>query len=249
MNKLPAKPMTNPLANIPRLFVLLSALFLACPAQADEIELNSIQTPDAVGAFYIDDLQNSGEVSGPPQGHIGRIDQLPYAIQVGDIWRSDLPGRIRKNFLLFSLPELQGKTVKQAILHLYLSEIKQEGPAKLPPAFVFHAETWDDGAWSADPRFLGLQTSDYADVEKFSTKRPLCGTGDTTGASVDIDVTDMIRSDYRRNDLPVAVFRLEVADQQVLDISDTSSNFYAFPGPGLTQMPEKTLPSLRLTLE
>lgn len=237
--------MISSLTTPSRFLALLSALLLACLAQADEIVLNTIQTPDEVGAFYIDDLENSGD----PKAGACRIDQLPFSLQVGDIAGADLPGLIRKNFLLFLLPELQGRTVKHAALRLTLSRVLHEGAAKLPPAFLLHAKQWEDGAWSADPRLLGLRPTDYADVENFSTKVPLCGSGDAGGSPLEIDVTEMIRSDYKRGDFAVAVFRMEVADQQTLDVTDGLSNQYVLPGPGQTNQPERVLPSLVLTLE
>lgn len=217
--------------------------------RADNIILNSVQTPDDVSSHSIVDLVNSGEVTGSGlQGRVSTSDQVTGTLTIGDGGSPEVPGRIWKFFLLFRLPELQGKTVGKAALRLYLAHMQKEGPASLPPAWLFHAESWDDEKWTADPRWHGLISSDFQDTEKFSKKMPLCGSDDKELAFIDLDVTDWIRSDYKRGGRPLAVFRMEVSDQQTLDISDHLYNTYSFCGPAMMDRPDM-VPSLTLTLE
>lgn len=216
-------------------------------SNADEIHLNSVETPDQVATFYIDDHQNSGEVSGP-QNLIAIIDQHPYAITVGDIGSDSVAGRIRKDFLLFALPSLQGKKLTEAKLRLFLGNLQHEaGEKPLPPAWIFHASKWDDVMWTADPRWHGLQTFHFGDTEIFSKKLPLCGSADKPGF-VELDVTEMIRSDYDRGASPVAAFRMEISDRENLDAADQMANNYNFWGPGMLQFPDK-VPALLLSFQ
>lgn len=231
-----------------RLLPLL-AVFSAfsCAVRADEIHLNSVEMPDQTATYYIDDLQNSGEVSGP-QGLIAIIDQHPFAITIGDVGSESIPGRVRKDFLLFGLPSLQGKKLTEAKLRLFLGNTQHEAEEKpLPPAWIFHASKWDDGMWAADPRWHGLQTSHFGDTENFSKKLPLCGSADKPGF-MELDVTEMIRSDYERDATPVAAFRLEISDREKLDAADQRANTYNFWGPGMLQFPDK-VPTLILSFQ
>jgi|GEM_PF-3180806 len=229
------------------LSILTAFSTFSCVGMADEIHLNSVETPDQTATYYIDDLQNSGEVSGP-QGLISTIDQHPFAISIGDVGSSSIPGRVRKDFLLFGLPSLQGRKPTEAKLRLFFgSVIHEAGEEPLPPAWIFHASKWDDGMWMADPRYHGLQTSHFGDTETFSKKLPLCGSADKPGF-VELDVTDMIRSDYERNAEPVAAFRLEISDREKLDTTDQHTNTYNFSGPGMLQYPDK-VPTLILSFQ
>jgi hypothetical protein len=237
--------------------LLLSLLGFATKAKGEEeITLNSTQTPDDVGTFYLDDVANTGEVSSGPRERIALMDHQ-NAIQVGDVGNesNSIPGRIRKTFLLFRLPDLQGKSIKEAVLTLDLGQIHRDGPAPLPPLFLLHAKQWDAGQWESDGARRGLQLSDYADVENFSTRKDVCGPGHQAPTPMRIDVTEMIKADYERGARPVAAFRMEVGDQQSLDIGDELYNFYVFVGPGqLTRgngepMPESSRPSLTLIVE
>jgi len=229
---------------LPLLSVILC---LPCVVIADEIRLSSVETPDQVGTFYIDDMQNSGDVSNQ-QGQVACIDQLPFAITVGDLAGADILGRARKDFLLFRLPSLQGKKLTGAKLRLFLGEIQHEAKEKpLPPVWVFHAEKWDDGAWVSDPRMRGVQTSHFGDTENFSTKLPLCGPDDKAGF-IELDVTGMIQADYQRSPEPVAAFRIEVSDHEQLDITDEYPNTYNFWGPAMLQHPDH-VPALELSFE
>ncbi|MFM8719920.1 MAG: hypothetical protein ACKOFH_10400 [Chthoniobacterales bacterium] len=123
----------------------------------EEIVLNSTQTPDDVGTFYLDDAANTGEVSGRPRETIAVMDHQPHAIQVGDVGNENIAGRIRKVFLLFRLPDLQGKTIKEARLNLQAGNVHQQGPAPLPPRFLLHAKDWDASLWESDPPRRGLR--------------------------------------------------------------------------------------------
>lgn len=212
-----------------------------------EIILNAVQTPDDVGAFFLDDLSNSGQVASGPKERIAVLKDNP-AMNIGDVGNENTPGRIRKAFLLFRLPDLEGKSVKKALLNLFFSDTEQEGPAPLPPLFLLHANQWDADAWESDALRRGLQLSDYGDVEKFSTKKEVSGPDQARRTPVSIDVTEMIKADYERGARPVAAFRLEVGDQQSWDIMDELYNSYVFAGPGRSH-PEATPPSLSLIVE
>lgn len=226
----------------------LLVCLLPLSAVADEVILNSVQTPDGVGTYYIDDMQNSGEVSGTQQGKIAKIDNENFSIQVGDIGNENIQGRMRKNFLLFRLPPLEGRVVERATLKLFLGSVLREVPDKpLPPAWILHAEQWDDEKWQADPRWHGLQTSHFGETGSFSKKLPLCGSGDGPG-SIEINVTEMIREDYKRAASPVAAFRFEISEPESLDITDELSNSYNLWGSGMLQHPEH-VPALLLSLE
>lgn len=244
----------NRALRLPFLFLPLLGIITTALAE-EEIILNSTQTPDDVGSFYLDDAANIGEVSGGPRERIAVMDHQPNAVQVGDVGNENVPGRIRKVFLLFRLPDLQGKSVKQAHLKLRSGNVHTDGPAPLPPLFLLHAKQWDADQWESDLPRRGLQLSDYADVENFSTRKDVCGPGLPLGEHVSIDVTDLIRSNYENGPRPVAAFRLEVGDAQSLDITDELYNFYVFVGPGqFTQgngepMPETSRPSLSLIVE
>jgi hypothetical protein len=242
----------------PLSFLLFLPLLGVIPiAQAEEeIILNSTQTPDDVGAFYLDDFDNSGEVSGLPRERIAVIGEDPQAIQVGDMGHPGIPGRIRKSFLLFRLPDLQGKSIKHALLTMHLRTINQDGPAPLPPLFLVHAKEWDVDLWDSDVPRRGLQLSDYADVENFSSRVEVCDANHQTPGSLSIDVTEMIKANYERGAEPVAAFRLEVGDQQSLDITDKLYNNYIFIGPWQSTrrakgeaLPENLRPSLSLIVE
>lgn len=221
----------------------------------EEIVLNSTQTPDDVGTFYLDDTANTGEVSGRPRETIAVMDHKPHAIVVGDAGKEIIAGRIRKVFLLFRLPDLQGKTIKEARLNLRTGKFHQQGPAPLPPLFLLHAKNWDASLWESDPPRRGLQLTDFADVENFANRKDVCGPGIPPVTPVSIDVTDLIKANYESGPRPVAAFRLEVADPQSLDITDELYNFYVFVGPGQftqgngAQMPESARPSLSLIVE
>jgi len=239
-----------------RSLLLLPWLGLATTVMGEEeIILNSTQTPDDVGSFYLDDAANVGEVSGGPRERIAVMDHAPIAIQVGDVGNENIPGRIRKAFLLFRLPDLQGKTLKRAVLNLQSGNVHKDGPAPLPPLFLFHAAQWDADSWETDVPRRGLQLSDYADTEKFSTRKDVCGPGQPPTTPISLDVTDMIKANYEQGSRPVAAFRMEVGDQQTLDITDELYNFYVFVGSGQftmangEPMPENARPSLSLFVE
>jgi hypothetical protein len=239
-----------------RSLLLLPWLGLATTVMGEEeIILNSTQTPDDVGSFYLDDPANVGEVSGGPRERIAVMDHNPNAIQVGDVGNENVPGRIRKVFLLFRLPDLQGKTIKEARLTLQSGNVHQQGPAPLPPLFLLHAKDWDADRWESDPPRRGLEVSDFGDVDNFSRRKDVCGPGIPPVTPVSIDVTDMIKTNYDSGPRPVAAFRLEVGDPQSLDIADDLYNFYVFVGPGQftkengEPMPENARPSLSLIVE
>jgi len=212
-------------------FPVFAAAAIFSSALADEILLNPTETPEEIAAYYIDDMENSGEVNGP-QGAVIRMDKEPMAILVGDLGSPDTPGRLRKYFLLFHLPALAGKKPTQATLRLSYAGPRHEAEENpMPQAMVFHAKSWDDQRWLSDPNWHGLQTSHFADGQAFSKGIPLCGP-DTPLGLIELDVTDMIQEDYRRSDEPVAAFRLEVSGRDALDITDNRANFHVFSGPG-----------------
>lgn len=240
----------TPMKNLlPISFFSLALWGMIATTQAEEeIILNSTQTPDEVGALYLDDLTNSGQVLAGSRERISFLDDNP-GFNIGDVGNYGIPGRIRKVFLLFRLPDLQGKTVKRAVLNLHLSSVQQDGPATLPPLMLLHAKQWDADLWESDGPRRGLQLSDYGDEENFSTKMEVCGPGHELQSPLSIDVTEMIKSNYNLDSRPVAAFRLEVADQQSLEIGDDLYNFYVFVGPGHFSRPESTRPSLSLVVE
>lgn len=214
---------------------------------ADDILLNLEKSPDQVGAYYIADKDNSGEVTGPQQGRVSCIDQKGFPMHVGDWAATETPGYMVKYFLLFHLPSVEGKKLAHATLRLSLSQVQHDAVEKpLPPAWLFHANDWQDEVWATDSGFHGLQTRHFADQEAFSTKIPLCGP-DTKPGMIDLDVTEMIKSDYRRNPEPVAAFRMEMTDHESLDITDGYGNSYNFWGTML-QAPDR-IPTLVLSFE
>ncbi|TSA36782.1 MAG: hypothetical protein D4R65_02170 [Verrucomicrobiaceae bacterium] len=216
-------------------------------AWADEIRLNLMDSPDRVGTYYIADKENSGTVTGPQQGQILHIDEKGWPIHVGDWAAQDGPGYMVKYFLLFHLPQAEGKKLTRATLRLYLTQIRHDATENpLPQALLVHAEDWQDTRWSADSEFHGLQALHFADQEAFSNSVPLCGP-DSKPGFIDIDVTGMIESDYRRDPEPVTAFRLEMADHETLDSTDGLGNSYNFWGP-MPQTQDR-LPTLVLSFE
>jgi len=80
----------------------------------------------------------------------------------------------------------------------------------------------------------------------FSKQISLCGP-DSKPGFIDIDVTGMVGTDYKRDPEPVAAFRLEMADPETLDSTDGLGNSYNIWGP----MPQTNdrLPTLVLSFE
>jgi len=226
---------------------LLASAFLATSLLAGEIRLNLEESPDRVGTYYIADKENSGTVTGPQTGKILRIDDKGWPIHVGDWAAQEGPGYMVKYFLLFRLPALEGKKLARATLRLYLTQIRHDSTEKpLPPARLVHAEDWQDARWSADSEFHGLQTLHFADQEAFSNSAPLCGP-DSKPGFIEIDVTGMVGTDYKRDPEPVAAFRLEMADPETLDSTDGLGNSYNIWGP-MPQTQDR-LPTLVLSFE
>lgn len=81
----------------------------------------------------------------------------------------------------------------------------------------------------------------------FSTKLPLSSSDSVAGQLIELDVTKMILSDYKRKSEPVAAFRLEVADPEKLDITDEAYNSHVFWGSGMES--PKALPTLILSFQ
>lgn len=228
----------------PLLLCLAAIAWHSCAVQADEIVVNSNESPDDIAAYYMDDFKNSGVLSGPPAG---KVNLEEVTLQVGDLGDPDVLERVRKGFLLFHLPPLDGRKLKSATLRVHFGIAHQADEKPLPPAWLFHAEDWNDEAWESDPRWRGLTTAHFADEQSFSKKLPLCGADDKPGP-IELDVTGMIQGDYQRANAPVAVFRLEISDREALDITDQRKNAYGFVGPGVRALPGKT-PTLTLTVE
>lgn len=233
--------------NLRHFLPIFTAIALSGLSPADEIHLNLAETPDRVGTYYIADKENSGEVSGPQQARILQIDNNAWPMRVGD-WKADLGqgGYMVKYFLLYHLPPLEGKKLKQATLRLFLHQIQHETTEKpLPPVWLFHAQDWADENWNADSQ--GLRHHHFSDNESFSQKLQLCTSDARVSDFLELDVSKWILSDYQRKTEPVAAFRLEIGDHETLDISDDASNSYTFGGTSL-QAP-RTLPTLILSFE
>lgn len=223
------------------------AAIACCPiaSTADDVIVNSINMPDEVVAYFMDDFQNSGMLSGD-QG--GKVNPEVGALQIGDVGNSEVPNRVRKDFILFRLPDSDGKKLVHATLRLYVSRINREAADKpMPPLWLAHAEDWLDDLWGSDARWHGLSTSHFADDQNFSKKLQLI-TGDDKPGPVEVDVTEMIQADYQRTSSPVAAFRFEIADREALDITDGLVNSYVIIGPGVQAQP-KRVPVLTLTFE
>lgn len=224
---------------------LAATFFIQVTAWADEIHLSETESPDDVVVYFMNDLQNRGEVVG---SNFASAEETSWTFHIGDLGDGTIPGHMRKNFLMFHLPSLEGKKITNATLRLCLGSISHEAAEKpLPPAWLFHAEKWDDGAWLSDPRRHGLQNQHFSDKGSFTTKLPLCGPDDRPGV-IELDVTGMIQSDYQRTPEPVAVFRLEISDAEALDIADSLPNVYRFVGTGELNQPDKS-PTLILSFE
>lgn len=212
--------------------VLLVLSVFPLVSMADDIRLNLVETPDQASAFYIDDPDNSGEVLGPPEGHIVCLDQVVDSIAIGIVGSQEAKFRMRKGFLLFRLPPQEGKKLVRATLQLFLAQIGKESSDKpLPPVWLFHASEWLDDSWDGNPRYKGLVTSHFGDKDIFKEKAPVCGQDDVTGKTINIDVTAMVQKDYQRTGKPVTAFRLEISDHQKLDLADEKRNLYNFCGP------------------
>lgn len=238
------KPMITSMRilSCPAVFACLSCAAMA----ADEIHLNPVETPDQACAYFVDDMDNSGNVSGP-QEKIALMNESSLGFEVGELGTATIPGRVRKEFLLFHLPALEGKKLTNATLRLCLAQVRHEAVEKpLPPAWLLHANTWLDEQWSSDSRWHGLQTSHFADQKIFSEKIPLCGPDDKIG-TIELDVTGMIQADYQRKNEPVAAFRTEISDREGFDITDNLENHYVFYGTGVKHADKA--PTLILTLE
>jgi len=217
-------------------------------AWADEIRLSSVETPDQMEGYYIDALTNSNDASDRQQPGIARITQEAQALQVGDVKGAGLPGRIRKGFLLFRLPALDGKKLSGATLRLFLGNVlheKEDQP--MPPPWLFHAGQWVDENWLSAPPMRGLRPSHFSDTDAFADKIPFWDQDAKPGV-IELDVTTMIRRDYERSADPVTAFRMEVSDPQTLDITDENSNSYVFYGPGMLKNPDR-VPMLVLSFE
>jgi len=231
---------------------ILALILLAPPlAMAEDIRLNFLETPDRTSAFTLEDLKNTGTVTGS-KNQIVCIDEVgPVCIiAIGDAENPSVSGRVRKGFLLFRLPSMEGKKLAKATLHLFLAQIKNEADGKpLPPASLFHAGEWNDEAWTGDPRFKGLELSHFSEGGIFNEQVPLCTSENTPGKIITIDVTDMVRKDYGRSGEPVAVFRMEVAEHEKLDIADQKPNLYVFWGPNFTPPKPDRVPTLVLSFE
>jgi len=226
---------------------LLASATLSASLPAGEIRLNLEESPDRVGTYYIADKENFGTVSGPQQVKVLHIDDKGWPIHVGDWAAQEGPGYMVKYFLLFHLPPAEGKKLTRATLRLYLTQIRHDATeTPLPQALLVHAEDWPDARWSANSEFHGLQTLHFADQEAFSNSAPLCGP-DSKPGFIDIDVTGMIDSDYRRESEPVTAFRLEMADHETLDSTDGLGNSYNFWGP--VPQTQDRLPTLVLSFE
>lgn len=117
----------------------------------------------------------------------------------------------------------------------------------MPPLWLVHAEDWRDDSWTADLRWRGLATSHFADDQNFSKKLQLISSTGKPGP-IEVDVTEMIQADYQRITVPVAAFRFEITDREVLDISDQIANSYVVLGPGVRTHPDR-IPALTLTFE
>lgn len=228
---------------LPLLAILTSFSKVSC----EEICLNVPETPARASVYYLDDMENLGEVSGP-QKKIIRIDEQPFALQVGDLFTSSLSGRQRKGFLLFRLPPLEGKKPFRATLKLFLRNVvsAQKGHP-LSSGWLFHAGDWPDDKWEPDAEWHGLQTSHFSDKGTFSEKIPLCQPGDKSGF-IDLDVTKMILADYQRSGEPVAAFRIEISNTESFDVTDEHGNYYSFSGPRMSNNSDKA-PALVLAFE
>jgi len=60
---------------------LITATSLCSHATAGKTQLGTAETPGSAVPYYIDDIGNSGEVAGLPQGKIGKPDWL----RIGEI--------------------------------------------------------------------------------------------------------------------------------------------------------------------
>jgi hypothetical protein len=234
------------LACLPALLLFVTA------AQSEDIHLNEPETPDQATVYYIDDLTNVGLVTGSPVGLVVGIDDTPNtSMAVGDLYNSEQgKGRIRKFFLMFRLPE-KAKELKRAELHLSFGFRSNEKVAgdPLPPVYLYHASDWPAESWLSDPGFRGLTPTAFADNETFNEKLLLCDNDVQQGPLV-VDVTKMIQANYQRSKEPVAVFRMEIADAESMDVTDDVSHTYNFWGPGqaVDKDPDRA-PSLVLTFE
>lgn len=228
------------------LLICLATIACLSPAlTAEEVLVNSITMPDEVVAYFMDDFKNSGMVSGDPGG---KVNPEAGALQIGDVGNQGVQDRVRKEFILFHLPDAGGRKLASARLRLYATRINREAPDKpMPPLWLVHAEDWRDGSWTSDVRWRGLATSHFADDQNFSKKLQLITSEDKPGP-IEVDVTEMIHADYQRTTAPVAVFRLEITDREALDITDGAPNSYVILGPGVRTQPEK-IPALTLTFE
>ncbi len=212
---------------------------------AEDILVNSITMPDEVVAYFMDDFKNSGMVSGL-QG--GKVNPTAGSLQVGDVGNPDVPYRVRKEFVLFHLPPLDGRKIAHATLRLNIGSITHQATDKpMPPLWLVHAEDWRDDSWTSDLRWRGLTTAHFADDQSFSKKLQLITSDDKPGP-IEVDVTEMIQADYQRTTTPVAAFRLEISDREALDITDQLANSYSIFGPGNLSLPAK-VPAITLTLE
>lgn len=224
---------------LPGILILLAI----SSSQANEIHLNELESPDDAAVFYLSDSDNRGEIvradfSGTKEESVG--------FHVGDIGDSNNKGSIRKDFLVFRLPALDGRKLSRATLRLDLVRVTHDAADKpMPPASLFHAEKWNDESWQETRH--GLQNQHFADTEVFLKKIPLCGPDAKPGV-IELDVTDMIRADYLRSPNPAAVFRLEISDFNQLDVADSLANAYRFTGPGAVSKPDK-VPTLVLAFE
>jgi len=229
----------------PLLACLTAIAFYPIALTADDVIVNSINMPDEVVAYFMDDANNSGSISGDPGG---KVNPESGALQIGDVGNPNVSNRVRKAFVLFHLPAPDGRKLARATLRLYVSRINRDAPDKpLPPLWLLHAEDWLDDLWTSDARWHGLSTSHFADDQNFSKKLQLITSDDNPG-SIEVDVTEMIQADYQRTSTPVAVFRFEIADREALDITDGSVNSYVIIGPGVQVQPER-VPALTLTFE
>jgi hypothetical protein len=237
---------------IPLRLLLPTVAALSPALAADEIHLNFLESPERASTYTLSDPTNSGDLSKLGQNAILCIDEVgpDCLLAIGDADNPSIAGRTRKGFLLFHLPPLEGKKLARATLRLFLAQVKKESPDKpLPPAWLFHAGTWNDESWDSNPQFKGLITRHFSDNNTFNEKIPLAEQTTSERSLIEADVTVMVKKDYERTGEPMAVFRLEVSENESLDITDGKANLYVFWGPNFTPQKPDRVPTLMLSFE
>lgn len=232
--------------SLPLLFSTLSCLFCFSIRAEEEIRLSYPETPDDTAAYYLDDPENDGNVSGGEE-RVNKIDDRGFPMHVGDWAATQSAGRMVKYFLLFRLPGRDATNLERATLRLFLNQIQHEkSDAALPPVRLGHASAWPDEEWVSRSRTHGLLPVHFGDQDTFSQTKALCDSSAKAPGFVDIDVTEWIRSDMRRSSEAISAFRLELEEPERLDVADNLANSYNFWGPGMSSLPERA-PSLLLT--